>query len=598
MKPLITLFCLVWFCPKIRAKNFIDGENVNKIASDLKHCVLIIFQFTKPIDYSEITIPFVLHVFHGKPYNVGARYNSQSFKEKVLRCYAAFVFFESHESIQESKCSSAVKYTEFYCAENQRADLLRWWVNDAMSSQNIHFHLTIVFRQDSTPSEFFSLILDYLHIAVPGNIVFVIFPRFLQTDESLYKNDTAQLITDVNVTDTADTFNGYLIFSQGPKYNFNCRPSECYKKMWSTFDGVTNYGRKIVWQISVFPDERAQKSGLKFGSPFQREAPWNITSTIYEFLVSDLEHNFTGGFTTPADPSIALDLAHFNAPLPLAQHWYREFPVSYSTSHFFITSDNVVTVTLEFQMYATPFDVPCWMGIASVVLLMGTILSSSFLSPGRTKFWKKLPSTLLSVFESLIDQGMNIPKDGSNLSNNASQNCLRECIVNEDTFGCSNNNEQFKLDRNYSKTIDPNQFQAFCESSLESIILTKLTLPQTALVVPSDEFEYYWDTVRLSIKGTNFKFSHNRYSGNDQLLRSTTSVYIASYFDDKYHYVAKRIQIMLSAGLYLLWEKWDKIRFPMCHSGYRSKASHENGVRALSMESSLILACMRFYGVY
>ncbi|CAG7730076.1 unnamed protein product [Allacma fusca] len=475
-----------------------------------------------------------------------------------------------------------------------------FWV----TSDNFHirerFELIIIFRQDSTSSEFLARLIETTSLYLRGALSFVIFPKNVTTENAFSNHHS--ISNDSQISNAVDCFSGYFYFYGIPPvtYGFDCKVSECHKTMISTFEIATHHGKNVAWEFIMPPDDLQEKSGLNSGSPFQRKNPSNLINTTYAFFCLDFYSNLTYDvFDGEMNPIIVMDLAHFDGKFKVG--YLQEYPVSVTIPKIFITSDNINAVTLEFKIYTSPFDTKCWIGIASVIVLIALVLSSKFFSPGHNHFVKKFPWVLLSAMESLIDQGMTIPKRGAKISdfiqsksrrtaytlpggdifwttcytcNKTSKNCLRECTLMssiglfEVYFKCSNHKEQMEINEHSSKTIVPNQFHPFCEEDLRSIIATNLTFPRTALVLPSIEFEYYWD--------------------------QATSIYVASYFDEEHHHVAKRAQIMLSSGLYLMWEKWGQIRFPECHSDYRSRVSHGSSVRALSMESSLVLALYAF----
>ncbi|CAG7828558.1 unnamed protein product [Allacma fusca] len=678
MKLLVILFSLIDLCPENFSEAVIEGKNVDQIASQLKSCVLHFFQITQPIDYSKITTPFILHAFPGK--KVQSKFlRKRTFKENSLRCYASFVFAESGKSVMYPKCLPSSKYFDgkFCKMRRERQEEARKKVLFFVTSPSIHiyerFELIIIFRQDSTPNEFLSRLLENIYLYLRGALIFVIFPKTFSTEDAF--SNQHSLSNDTHISSTVDRFSGYFYLYEKPPltYSFDCKVSECHKTMISTFEIATNYGKKEIWEFMMPPDERMRKSSLISVSPFQRKNPSNLFNTTYAFLCLDLCSNLTFDiFDGEVNPKIILDSAQFGGNT--FDSYLQEYPVSVTIPKIFITSDSINTVTLEFKIYTTPFDLKCWIGIASVIVLVALVLSSKFFLPGHNHFAKNFTVVLLSLLESLIDQGMSIPKKrakisdfiqsksrsiiltawlisgivlsngykgfmktaiitgsefrtkwkkleelqdfmlffptGPNVSWNegnfvtyftcekTSQNCIRQCSVDAaeqiyTNFICSNHKEQMNIKKLSSKTISPNQFYPFCEEDLHSIIVTNLTVPKTALVVPSNEFDYYWDQVTQSM-GENSKFAHNRDNGNDPYLRSATSIYVTSHFDEKYHHVAKRVQIMLSSGLYLMWEKWDQIRFPECHSDYRRSASHDSSARSLSMESSLVLALYAF----
>ncbi|CAG7715184.1 unnamed protein product [Allacma fusca] len=345
------------------------------------------------------------------------------------------------------------------------------------------------------------------------------------------------------LTNTSSEFSGHFYGGKGvvPE-TFHCKASECYKTLISEIERVSNHGKNVVWRVFGFYHDYFKSR--KLGSPLQRMKPHNLHGAIYRFLTGDEDSNFTA-YNEFSIPEINLDLKTTYA------RYFKIFPVSNTDSKIFITSDSVEAVTLEYKIYTTPFDTVAWICITGGIFLVALILSSDIILPGRTQFLEKFTLSLLSVIGSLVDKEMNkIPKE--------------------------------------------NQFESFCEEDLDELIEKKLTLSQTALVVFSKEFDYYWNRVRLKMQGTNLKFSHNRNAGNDPFLRIPTQVIIAECCQEKYHHVARRAHVMLSSGLFWMWEKWDRIRFPECNSGFRAQTSRKTDVRALSMESSLVMALYAF----
>ncbi|CAG7785005.1 unnamed protein product [Allacma fusca] len=151
--------------------------------------------------------------------------------------------------------------------------------------------------------------------------------------------------------------------------------------------------------------------------------------------------------------------------------------------------------------------------------------------------------------------------------------------------------EVFVLKKQFSNVLNPEQFRCFCVEDLDSIIVGTLVLPRTALLVPTDEFDYYWDLVRRKMISRKLRFSHNRRTLNDRVIQNPLSVYI-SY--DSSGTVSKRAGAMMSAGLYWFWEKWDKIRFPKYPMSRQNYEAGQHVVGPLTMQSSIALALQAF----
>ncbi|CAG7832250.1 unnamed protein product [Allacma fusca] len=127
-----------------------------------------------------------------------------------------------------------------------------------------------------------------------------------------------------------------------------------------------------------------------------------------------------------------------------------------------------------------------------------------------------------------------------------------------------------------------------------------LRKPQTALVVFSYEFEYYWDVVKgvAASAKKKIRVAHNRKIENDLFLSQPVSLYVETDIQEKYNFVFKRAHSMLSSGLFWQWEKWDKIRFPKNleenNRGKYTNKGEETIIKALSMEDSIVLALYAF----
>ncbi|CAG7818459.1 unnamed protein product, partial [Allacma fusca] len=147
---------------------------------------------------------------------------------------------------------------------------------------------------------------------------------------------------------------------------------------------------------------------------------------------------------------------------------------------------------------------------------------------------------------------------------------------------------------NTSKHIDSSQFRCFAQKDLKAIITQNLTNPKTVLVVFSYALDYYWESVSRIGKANAVSFAHNGKNLNDRLLRHPVSLLATRWFEEKYNYVGKRAGLLMSSGLFWFWERWEDIRFSKYVPIQGNKPSGQPGFRALSMESSLVLALYAF----
>ncbi|CAG7837037.1 unnamed protein product [Allacma fusca] len=170
------------------------------------------------------------------------------------------------------------------------------------------------------------------------------------------------------------------------------------------------------------------------------------------------------------------------------------------------------------------------------------------------------------------------------------ETCVRVCLSYDASFIYGRTPYQNAyLSKSQAKHIFPNQFKCIGRNSIiETLVEGNLTEPRTALVVLADDLEYYWGLIGQNMKGKDHKFAHNRRAGSDDFLRQSISLIIPYTFTDKYDYVGKRARVMMSSGLYWLWEKWDRIRFPKKILESR-RSFQEKSVKPMNMKSSIVL---------
>ncbi|CAG7716410.1 unnamed protein product [Allacma fusca] len=135
--------------------------------------------------------------------------------------------------------------------------------------------------------------------------------------------------------------------------------------------------------------------------------------------------------------------------------------------------------------------------------------------------------------------------------------------------------------------VRPEQFRCVVDEELDLVIERNLTTEGTALVVHSFTFDYFWERVKAVMEKKLLKFAHNA-KVRDPFLRKPVYVYIYNPMVEEYNYVRKRASVMMSSGLFWLWEKWDQIRFPKRIPKVKRQPEIWR-IKALSMDSSLIL---------
>ncbi|CAG7818944.1 unnamed protein product [Allacma fusca] len=336
------------------------------------------------------------------------------FKERTLRCYAAFVFFEAPKSVKGSSCSSTIGVFDLKLCPDNLEKFLKW-VTPTMSPRNVRSDLVLIFHEESVSSELLSSFLQYSHKNLYGSPIFVLRSEnakkpdpTLEDHSENYSRKTEAFIS-FYFFDTWVTFNCYLYLHRrnGPEI-FDCKASECYKRMMLELERVSNHGKRISWYMNMYPNDFKRKISPKLGSPLQRKEPLTLSQTTYEFLVGDLDSNFTDKFYGYSSPGIFFDVSDFTrGDIFRDESIYQEFPVSYTSSKNFITSDSVHAITLESKIYTTPFDDMGWIGIAGAVFFVALILTlNRFWIPGRLSFQEKFPIALLSVIGSLVDNSL------------------------------------------------------------------------------------------------------------------------------------------------------------------------------------------------
>ncbi|CAG7829153.1 unnamed protein product, partial [Allacma fusca] len=107
-----------------------------------------------------------------------------------------------------------------------------------------------------------------------------------------------------------------------------------------------------------------------------------------------------------------------------------------------------------------------------------------------------------------------------------------------------------------------------CQNSIPEL-LAKGPEEKHAFVTTVEDFDYNWDLINTEMgKHSNEKIrlGHNL-KVEDGFLGGFDGFSISSGLDKYHHWVPDRMKQILSSGIYKLWEKWNKIRFPR-HRNY------------------------------
>ena len=118
------------------------------------------------------------------------------------------------------------------------------------------------------------------------------------------------------------------------------------------------------------------------------------------------------------------------------------------------------------------------------------------------------------------------------------------------------------LDRYFSALESMQQrLKFFCIDDIDKVIQQKLSRKKTALVTTVSNSIFRWERFQNAMgKNQKLKFAHN-FDVDDDAFRWPAGYYISDGLDRAHNGVVHdRMRVLLSAGLYSLWEKWMKIR--------------------------------------
>ncbi|CAG7821179.1 unnamed protein product [Allacma fusca] len=121
------------------------------------------------------------------------------------------------------------------------------------------------------------------------------------------------------------------------------------------------------------------------------------------------------------------------------------------------------------------------------------------------------------------------------------------------------NLESGDIPKYYSTILDLGSQTTFvCLENLPEFVRTNLSKSRTAFLVFKYEFDSYWRLIQeLEVIGV--KFGHN-FGSNDSLLKKPKGFYISGTGDENYNWVHKRMNVLLTSGIYWFWGKWEQIR--------------------------------------
>ncbi|CAG7733713.1 unnamed protein product [Allacma fusca] len=133
---------------------------------------------------------------------------------------------------------------------------------------------------------------------------------------------------------------------------------------------------------------------------------------------------------------------------------------------------------------------------------------------------------------------------------------LQAVMLHETDLAAPNNGS---IPKYYSTILDlVSQTTFVCLEDFPAFVRTNLSKSKTAFVVTRSEVNHYWSIIQ-ELEVTVTRFAHN-FGSNDSLLKKSKGFYISSTGDENYNWVHKRMNVLLSSGIYGVWEKWEQVR--------------------------------------
>ncbi|CAG7733154.1 unnamed protein product [Allacma fusca] len=112
----------------------------------------------------------------------------------------------------------------------------------------------------------------------------------------------------------------------------------------------------------------------------------------------------------------------------------------------------------------------------------------------------------------------------------------------------------------YGKVV--NNVFFICELQLAEF-LQNLNNTQIAFVTTRDDMDFHWDILQKALTGVqdnHVQLAINRKT-NDPFLQNPSQFMVTKGSDELREGAAFRIRVLISSGIFGLWERWEKIRF-------------------------------------
>ncbi|CAG7820964.1 unnamed protein product [Allacma fusca] len=540
------------------------------LTEQLQDCLLNILQIKTYADYSKISNPYVLKDFvlrqQRRPQQ---KENIPMIKAQNLQCNVMIVLTGD---ILDT--SPPFGYRPKLEAVSFRSNAISWFVKAQVLNSRVIPMLLLILHCD-LPKHFIS---DQISKSV--------------SDE--YLNARTFVLFPGKVENNLQIFSGYYIcwFRIICRVPFRCHGSDCVNTMMETFDLVTNFGKRYKWEHDISQLQFEIEVGLTLGSPFRRVKPWILFKTIYHFLIEDFYCNCS---------VLPVNTNTIRIGASRMVQWSKSNPIAlFRTSGFhFITSDGVEASKIEMiSLYTSPLEIVVWIAVTLSTIFTSIVLASGIVPYQRPS--QGLELFLFSVFGNLMEQGSFIGSNPSKMFRTKSNSletkesfCVELCEENDNEFLYGRSQfDDVTVSIGSSRSISHVQFRCVSGKNLSVDIKDILAYPKTALVVYSQHLEYYWKTCKEAMFSTKLKFAHNGRVKDDNFLRRWNYLFAPYSWSKKYDYIGNRAHVMMSSGLFMLWERWHKIRF--VSGNIVPIDSVENQiVKALDLESSIVFV---FYG--
>ncbi|CAG7701574.1 unnamed protein product [Allacma fusca] len=540
---------------------------MSQIIPNFQNCVLHVLQnLVANTDYDKFVFPYALTNIEYVDQCSHERNESLSnvliFKQNSIRCWVTFLLPKVRREISTSaNCFENIFH--FYKIKNR------------LILQKFRFVVVpatiIIFQVRSFKTEQ-SFNPDHWQQLLPYNPVFVLGSCWSSTQSSTICNPT---------------ISGYVkhkskILQDSSKFRCNSL-EDCYPVMVKAHQRIINFGKSTCWQIHDLMSLQSSNKKPAETNPFQRKGHSRLWLSTASFLVQGFDTRNKTCVDVQTLPGIALK----KCPSATCSLYLTDDPASDIIKIFLSNLLQVMGFCLEqgigSAIVNSNFRIV--VRIRKIVLaawfLICIIITNSYKGIIKAHFAVTFPfETHWRFIEELSNFTLYLP--GGKCRRTVSRSGLT--TVNFDTYknefssrtcmkwppGKSENEflyysltEEFISLPNSGSRLEGRQFECVCANEWENLILKNLTKQNTAILIQANEFEYFWRKIKILMGSqSSLKFAHNKRIF-DGFFRRRKFIYISSGMEDIHKNPAhNRIRTLLSSGIYWMWEKWDKLRYP------------------------------------